>query len=856
MAINFYHYLSRTLPLIPLLFFAASCATTQVPVTTSDTPANPPAEEQPVSEEVPVSPIAIDRGPYRAEYTKLHDLVHTRLEVKFDFEAQHLLGTALLELKPYFYPQSSLVLDAKGFDIHEIHLVDGNQKTPLDYQYDGMKLTIGLDREYTKDESYFVEINYTAKPNELEAGGSEAITSDKGLYFINPTGREDKPQQIWTQGETEASSCWFPTIDSPNQRTTQEIFITVEDRFTTLSNGQLIYSRGNSDGTRTDYWKMDQTHPPYLFMMAVGEYAVVKDEWNGKEVSYYVEPEYKKYARSIFGRTPEMMTYFSDLLNYPYPWSKYAQVVVRDYVSGAMENTTASVFMEDLQVDSRYLIDDDWDGIIAHELFHHWFGDLVTSESWSNLTLNEAFATYSEYLWAEHLLGKDEADYKGYEEVQSYLLEASTKKVDLVRFFYDDKEDMFDSHSYAKGSRILHMLRSYLGDEAFFKSLNHYLSANEYQPVEVHHLRLAAEHISGQDLNWFFNQWFLDSGHPELEIESKFANDTLTINITQQQDLDQAPVYQLPIDLAIWHGQEKKQISIMLEKQWQDFNFKMDFEPSAVVFDPQNKLLAEVSFQKSAQELIHQYRVSESALTRMRALEKLLEDSVTNEVIEVFYEALDDSFWANRQVAVAAFEGYPGESQPTLMSKIKEIAESDPKSVVRADAITTLSSFENGDQYQTIYQSALADSSYAVAGAGLSAFLQGEHPDRDEFAAKFEQEDNIQLVIPVADYYALNHVPNKYQWFIDRLEGSRGELLYYLVNYFGQYAVNSDPEEKMAAAKYLEQMALSHDTYYIRYAAFQALYLLDGVEGIEGMKQRVKTSETDPRLIKAYAQFP
>ena len=228
-----------------------------------------------------------------------------------------------------------------------------------------------------------------------------------------------------------------------------------------------------------------------------------------------------------------MISHFSELLNYAYPWPKYSQVVVRDYVSGAMENTTASVFMDDLQVDSRYLIDDNWDGIIAHELFHHWFGDLVTSESWSNLTLNEAFATYAEYLWAEHLLGVDEADYLGYEEQQNYLEEAKGKKEDLIRFYYLDKEDMFDSHSYAKGSRILHMLRAHLGDEAFFQTLNEYLTTYANQPVEVHHLRLMAEKVSGQDLNWFFNQWFLDSGHPELEVEKSFNNDTLTISIIQ-----------------------------------------------------------------------------------------------------------------------------------------------------------------------------------------------------------------------------------------------------------------------------------------------------------------------------------
>jgi len=297
-----------------LFLFVGACKTTQVAtqIPAIDTTT---VVKEPVVEEVIEDPVE-ERGPYRAENTRYHDLIHTKLEVSFDWDRQYLNGKALLELRPYFYPQDQLVLDAKGFDIHQIQLIDGNNRSPLTYTYDDKKLTISLDRSYHRDESYFVEITYTAKPNELEAGGSAAITSDKGLYFINPNGDEPgKPQQIWTQGETESSSCWFPTIDSPNQRTTQEIFITVDERFVTLSNGALVYSRGNNDGTRTDYWKMDQSHAPYSFMMAIGEFAVVKDEWENKEVSYYVEPEYEPYARASLGKTSERMTSFSKLLN-------------------------------------------------------------------------------------------------------------------------------------------------------------------------------------------------------------------------------------------------------------------------------------------------------------------------------------------------------------------------------------------------------------------------------------------------------------------------------------------------------------------------------------------------------------
>ncbi len=329
------------------------------------------AEEEP-SDSIPVW--VARKGPYNPERTKKHDLLHTKLELRPDWQKQYLYGVATLTLKPYFYPQTTLQLDAKGFDIQSIELVDEKTKkrTVLKHSYDNYRLDIQLDKTYTRNDKYTLVIDYTAKPNELPTGGSEAITSDKGLYFINANGADpNKPKQIWTQGETEANSRWFPTIDSPNERCTEEIYLTVDQKYITLSNGTLQYSKMNKDGSRTDYWKQDKPHAPYLFMIAVGEYSVIKDKWRDLEVNYYVEPAYAKYAKDIFGRTPEMMEFFSKKLNYPFPWDKYSQIVVRDFVSGAMENTTAVTFYEDVYMDDRELLDDNSDNTIAHELFQH-----------------------------------------------------------------------------------------------------------------------------------------------------------------------------------------------------------------------------------------------------------------------------------------------------------------------------------------------------------------------------------------------------------------------------------------------------------------------------------------------------
>src|SRR6478736_10049994 len=269
---------------------------------------------------------------YRAFATKTNDLVHTKLDAKFDYSKSYLNGKVWITLKPHFYPTDSLQLDAKGMNINKVEIVKAGKNIPLKYTYDSMFLNIKLDKTYLRDERYEVYIDYTAKPDEFRSEGSAAITDAKGLYFINPRGEDkNKPTQIWTQGETEANSVWIPIIDKPDQKTTDEIYMTVPSKYVTLSNGKLVSQKTNSDGTRTDYWKMDLPHAPYLFFIGVGDYAVIKDKYKDKEVSYYVEKEYGPVARKIFGNTPDMIALYSKLTGVDFPWAKYSQIVGRDY---------------------------------------------------------------------------------------------------------------------------------------------------------------------------------------------------------------------------------------------------------------------------------------------------------------------------------------------------------------------------------------------------------------------------------------------------------------------------------------------------------------------------------------------
>lgn len=660
------------------------------------------------------------KSAYRETAPIINSLVHTKLDARFDYDKAWMYGKVWITLKPHFYTTDSLTLDAKGMEIKKVALVKGNSQSELKYAYDSMQLRITLDKPYKGGEKYTVYIEYIAKPNEYTGRGSAAITDAKGLYFINPTGEDkDKPVQIWTQGETEATSVWCPTIDRPNQKTTQEIAMTVPAKFVTLSNGILASQKKNTDGTRTDTWKMNQPHAPYLFFMGVGDYAVVKDSYKGKEVSYYVEKEYAPVARKIFGNTPEMMKYFERILGIPYPWDKYAQIVGRDYVSGAMENTTATLHQESAQQDARELIDGNhWERVIAHELFHHWFGDLVTSESWSNLTINESFANYSETLWDEYKYGKDAGLAQHFSDMQGYLFSQSEAK-DLVRFYYEDKEAMFDAVSYNKGGRILHMLRNFVGDSAFFKSLNLFLKTHAFKAAEAHQLRLAFEEVTGKDLNWFWNQWYFGAGHPKLTIDYLYNDADKQVKVVVKQT-QTGQVFRLPVSIDLYNGSNKKRHDVWVENAVDTFTFSYTTKPDLVNFDGDKVLLAEKKDNKTLENFIHQYKHAGNYIDRREAIDFVARKQDDPKAVEFMKAAISDKYHGLRSYAISKVDLKKSAVKEAMEAPLADIAANDPKSTVRSTAITALATYRN-DKYKPLFAKAIADSSYSVAGSALEA---------------------------------------------------------------------------------------------------------------------------------------
>lgn len=698
------------------------------------------------------------QNPYRASEERVSDILHTLLRVNFNWDKAQMNGEAELTVKPHFYATDSLILDAKSMDIHSVAI---NSNPTAAFVYDGKFLRIKLDKQYTRAEQYKVQIKYTAKPEEWEVGGSAAITSDKGLYFINPKGEQQGVMpQIWTQGETEASSLWFPTIDAPNEKTTQEIYMTVDKKYMTLSNGLMLSSTENADGTRTDYWKQDLPHAPYLFMMAVGEFATIHDSVtlkSGKtiEVDYIVEKEWEQYAKDIFGETPAMILFFSDLLGVEYPWDKYHQIIVREYVSGAMENTTAVIHGDYFYKTKRELLDEDDQSTIAHELFHHWFGDLVTCESWSNLPLNESFANYSQFLWDEYRYGIDQADYYAEIEEDGYLRSAQYRgHHNLIWFHFEDKENMFDGHSYNKGGRILHMLRHYLGDEAFFESLKTYLKENEFQPAEVHQLRLAFEKVSGKDLNWFFNQWFFGKGHPKLEINQDVLGEEVVVQIDQVQDFDRFQVFEFPIDIEVITTEGSRTEQVWIRNKKNSYRFPFKGEIKNVKVDPKRIILCEREENKPIEQFIHQYTNKSCYKDRKDALQAFSESKNT-EARQLLFTGLHDSFWGIREFALDQIETLYDTDSKKLKAELMALAKNDQKSIVRSVALDYLINFygEDDDIKPAVY-SALNDSSYLVISSalyGLSEFNTNEDLAKIK---QFESEKNLDILGTIGDIYA------------------------------------------------------------------------------------------------------
>lgn len=747
--------------------------------------------------------------------TQLCDLLHTKLELTLDWEQQQLHGVATIQLKPHFYPQQQVTLDAHHFAIHKISLLEDDEKTEkaAQYSYDQQQLTIQLDRTYAREEVITLRIAYTTQGIDPKQR-AQLAHEERGIYFITGDTEQHIPQQAWTQGEPHTSSYWFPTIDTPMQRLTQEVYVTVPDHLKTLSNGTLVYTVLNDDDTRTDYWRMELPHAPYLFMLAVGDFAEVEDDWNEIPITYYVPPRYAAYAKTIFKHTPAMIDFFSEKLDYVFPWSKYSQIIVRDYLAGAMENTTAVVFSEAVLGDDNTLLDKpEREHIIAHELFHHWLGNVITCYGWGQLAIQEAFAEWGAHLWYAHNYNAYERDHLISRSMAAYLAEYKSKQVSVIRYQYQHPLDMFDRHTYSKGNLILHMLEAYIGHEAFLESLSQYLKKHAFSTTDIHQLRRVFEEVSGQELSWFFNQWFLQPGHPILQVNHTYEKGNVVLKISQKQS--GAP-YQLPVAVDIWVRGKKKRHRILVTKAYQEFRFPTAEEPEIVYLDRNYLLAAEVEHLQSNLAYRQLYDRATDYWAKAAAIHHFSSRKNKNSVYYQFFrKVLKDPFWEFQVTALQAFTGYKqvDKNYPSVTAIEKQVlallAAEDPR--VRTQALETLSSLPTAKKHVATYKAYLADPSYTVVSTALYAYAYHSTEAKDvkeTILTSFESCEHMPCIEALAAYYTHTEQVDKYDWLYEKTttlykQWGYEDLLVSLAEYV---TACGTPEQQTATLSFFKQV--------------------------------------------------
>lgn len=518
---------------------------------------------------------------------RTYDVLHYVIRTRFDVPNKTLIGEVDVTLKPLFNGFNGFALDAANLKIEQVSLSSGNvlrSTTRLD------GLHIALDHTYKPSDTITVKIKYRAHPT-------------RGLYFISPF-RGDalhRPAHIWSQGEPEDNHYWFPCYDFPDDKATSEQYITTEANELAIANGKLVDTATNSNGTRTFHWQMDKPHSSYLISMIVGDYAKLTDSYKNVSLEYYTYRGTEALAHRAFDITPEIMRWYSQVLDFDFPYDRYAQTVVGDFIFGGMENITATTF-----ADTEILLANDNDSnsetvdLVSHELSHSWFGDLVTCKDWAHLWLNEGFATFMEASFREGHDGREAYLAELKDDAKIYFREdPSRKHHPLVNPNYPLSMDLFDDTTYKKGGFVVHMLRETVGDDMFWKALNTYLNEYKYRVVDSRDLQRVFEKVSGQSLEWFFDQWVYKAGYPELIVRSKYspANRQLTLTVTQTQKADPITpaVFRLPIEVEIVTASGARTERIEVIRRTQVYTFQVDGKPLSVTFDKRAAVLKKLT---------------------------------------------------------------------------------------------------------------------------------------------------------------------------------------------------------------------------------------------------------------------
>jgi aminopeptidase N len=644
-----------------------------------------------------------------------YDLQHSKVALRFDLEQKKVIGDVTHTVSPLREGLDEISFDSVGLQIQSVKVNRNDAKFSTTHK----KLIVDLPKAGKIGEKYEIEIKYEGKPT-------------KGLYFILPDkDYPNRPKQVWTQGESEDTRFYLPTYDYPNDRLTTETILTVPADWLTVSNGKLISTTDAGSGMKTWIWRESQPSSTYLFTVVAGELVEVKDSWRNTPVTYYAPKDRGERLTANYSRTPAMIDLFSRKLGVDYPWEKYAQSMVDDFVAGGMENSSATTntasSLRSPKLVPEYSTDED--GLISHELGHQWFGDLVTTKDWGNIWLNEGFATFMETIWTEAHYGKDEADSDRWRAAQNWFQQRNLFAKPIVRHDFDDSSE-FDGNAYTKGGWVLYMLRHQLGDDAFYAGLKHYLEVNRGKNVVTADLIKAIEDATHINVDQFFDQWVYGAGAPKVEISYSYDSEKkqVAIAVKQTQKVEgRVGLFRVPVDVEITNATGPKLYPIVVSKAEETFTLPSESAPQMVLFDKGMQVLKSMEFKKDKKELLYQLKNASDLADRADAavaLGKLKGDDEATTALGI--DLHNDKA---RGVREAAAESLGELNSPAAAKQLMSALGTEKEPELRATIVQALGAFkENAEITAQLESIASNDSSYRARAAALGAIGRMKTP--------------------------------------------------------------------------------------------------------------------------------
>src|SRR6202790_3206248 len=640
--------------------------------------------------------------------SKDYDLQNSRIAMRFEVDHKKIIGDVTHTVSVLRNGLDKLSFDSVGLHIQSVTV----NKASAKFESTDSKLNVSSPKAAKAGDKFEVEIKYDGKPS-------------KGIYFILPDkDYPNRPKQIWTQGESEDTRYYLPTYDYPNDRLTTETIVTVPADWLTIGNGKLIGITDAGEGLKTWTWRESQPSSTYLITIVAGELSEVKARWREMPVTYYAPKDRADRLSLNYGRTPAMIDLFSKKLGVDYPWEKYAQAMVDDFVAGGMENSSATTNTADSlrhpQLAPEYPRGED--DLISHELGHQWFGDLVTTKDWGDIWLNEGFATFMETVWTEAHFGKEEADYNRWETARHWTAEADLYKKPVVRHDFADSSE-FDGNAYAKGGWVLYMLRHQLGEDAFYGGLKHYLEVNRGKNVTTADLIRALEEATHINVDQFFDQWIYGAGAPKLEINYAYDAEkkqvTLAVKQTQKRE-GYVGLFRFPVDVEITNAGGPKLFPVVVSKESEAFTFPSDSAPLMVLFDKGTQILKVVEFKKEKKDLIYQLKNAGELADRADAAVALGKLKNDDDAANALGDALrnDKAYGVKITAAAALGDGGGKNAAKQLLDSLASAKEP----WVRANIVMALGNFKD-DATVAAKLEALAreESSFRARSAALQA---------------------------------------------------------------------------------------------------------------------------------------